>query len=98
MNLEAPVGYTCTTIDNIKTDIAGVLSILEECDEDLSISKIFEKIGEVSYTLQQLSGRHSELEDVRSANSELRDWGYNLVAHIADLENEIEELQNNQES
>lgn len=97
MNLEAPVGYTCTTIDNIKTDLLEALNYLSGCDENLSINKLFENIEDAVNILKSISGRHSELEDVRSDNAELRDWGYELVSHILELESEIDVLGNYKE-
>lgn len=76
-----PVGNTCPLIDEI---IEGF--------SDFKIEVTYEiknKFEDLSYIVENM-------EKLRSANSDLRDWGNSLVLHIGELEKQIEVLEANQ--
>lgn len=97
-NRNPPVGYTCNNIDNCIRSLRGAKdtinclnSLVDEidgqsCDEcnvkDLCI-QVKHQLNQLRYEIDILD----ELEELRSDNSELRGWGYELVKEIEELEN-----------
>jgi hypothetical protein len=84
--MKAPIGYTCKDIDQC-------IKWLKICKENIEVALntlyICENIpGNVIDALDEAHKYcdiEKELEELRSANSALRDWGY-------ELSNELEEL------
>ena len=99
--MAAPVGNTCPDIDRVLKAIKEAYSNAEvgfdlaeseanseemtEKDDLASLKYYFEEIKDQLYSLD------SDLEDLRSANSALRDWGTDLERKVEGLEEELEE-------
>lgn len=121
MRAKGPIGYTCPSINNAIDEIKSVISNLiqyenmskEDLIEFLSNEDNFQgfkdEISDNLKTLKELAeGDNCILENLRSDNSELRDWGselseeknslendnYRLNYQIDDMKNEISSLNN----
>lgn len=84
----APVGHTCPLIDGIISRMESAVNEAEYIyknteDEDA-------KDGSDSI-IHELSFAIKEIEDIRSANSELRDWGNELHNRVEGLEEDIDD-------
>lgn len=86
-NDNAPIGHTCPIIDNV---IGKMESAKNEADY---ISKHPEEDSseEANTILGELVDAIKEIEDVRSANSELRDWGNEEYNRAEEAEGERDE-------
>ena len=86
-NDNAPIGHTCPIIDSV---IGKMESAKNEADY---ISKHPEEdsIEEANTILGELIDAIKEIEDVRSANSELRDWGNEEYNRAEEAEGERDE-------
>ena len=90
--MSAPVKYTCPKIDEAIRSVRGAILYckkskniedieeLKECFLDISC-----EIGDVEYIL----------EDLRSDNDALRNWGTELEEKIEELESQIKEIIDN---
>lgn len=85
--MSAPVKHTCPDIDKV---IGRIQSALNAADKGKDITErktpewyLFDEITDHLYRMED------SLEELRTANGALRDWGY-------DLEREIKEAENNQ--
>lgn len=90
--MRAPVGHTCPDInqcikwlDTAKSEIEYVISAIENGDEVDYAGKALNALGEALKYID-IKG---ELEDLRSANSALRDWGYELSNELEKLKSEL---------
>ena len=77
--MSAPVRHTCPDIDQC---LALVQIAIEATDSDAALD-----------ALEQLAGRHGYLEDLRSSNNALREWGHKLEAELEMAHARIDELQ-----
>lgn len=70
---DEPVGYTCPMIDEV---VDAISDSLKETDVDESATKeeLLECLQNIKFSLDNRNTL-GILEDIRSANSELRDWG-----------------------
>ena len=90
--MKAPVGHTCSDInqcikwlDTAKSEIEYVISAIENGDEVDYAGKALNALEEALKYID-IKG---ELEDLRSANSALRDWGYELASELEELKREL---------
>jgi predicted nucleic acid-binding Zn-ribbon protein len=84
----APVRNTCPDIDSVIKSIREAMTMVKDAD-DLTISQISDAFSAVYYLLD---GLEDQLEDLRSDNSSLRNWGLELEERVEELENEMWEL------
>lgn len=85
---KAPVKNTCPDIDQI---ISQIETAMRMCDaEGSEIYTEHEIKDDIKY---QLSDIPSLMEDLRNANSALREWGNSLVEALQEKEEECSDLQ-----
>jgi uncharacterized protein YukE len=95
--MSAPVPYTCPTID-------GVIKTLKDAESDIDNLLYFSEtttpadfkngIKEAISNLNSLwNGRYTDLEEIRSANEKLREWGSDLESKVEELESTIADLE-----
>jgi predicted nuclease with TOPRIM domain len=93
----APVKHTCPDIDKVIASIKSAMKLANDKRNEL------EKDDPMDDTLwgiyHELDGLERSLEDLRSDNAALRDWGHKLQdevdkleGKVYDLEQEIEEV------
>ena len=100
MSYRAPVGNTCPDIDkcikwlkDVKQEIEYARTKLGSIKDQSSglDDRIYEFADQADDSLYQALGNidfDGVLEELRSANSALRDWGYGLVKEIDDINNQ----------
>lgn len=88
--MRAPVGNTCPNIDQCirwlkisKDNIEVALNTLYNCEDIPRIA--IDALDEA----HKYCDIEKELEELRSANSALRDWGYELASELEDLKREL---------
>lgn len=91
-NFDEPVGHTCPLIDGVIEMVGGI--------EYIAIARIFkgmtiEELQELfdSVSAFQYNEFVDEMEKIRSANSDLREWGNDLAEELRDALQKIEELE-----
>lgn len=86
MNRE-PTGNTCGDIDGI---IAGINSAIEFCDQgsEPEIEDLIDALHDIEHGLY---GLEDSLEQLRTANGKLRDWGHEEAKEVDRLEEELSE-------
>lgn len=86
INRREPVGNTCPTIDNL---IKRINSIEKEID---SLNKL-DLDDDVKYSVREIEDLiyrfNDSLEELRSANSSLRDWANNCIEEYDKMEDEL---------
>jgi hypothetical protein len=92
----APIGNTCPDIDKVIEVLAGVSDRLRELSDKIDCN-LFEAecndIFEQSGNLKNLfDGRRSPLEELRSANETLRNWGNAECQRADEAEDEVKSL------
>jgi chromosome segregation ATPase len=100
----APVGNTCPDIDKVvdaikesQKSISAILNHIGELqsfDEYTTRQEILQDniADEASNIDNGLWRLEDELEELRSANSALRDWGEELASECEELEKELEKV------
>lgn len=90
--MKAPVGHTCPDINgciqwlkNAKSEIESVIDEITQGDEVHYQDKVLNSLDEALKYIDIFS----ELEDLRSANSKLREWGYELASELEDLKSKL---------
>ena len=86
----SPVGYTCPTIDRIidkmKSALNGAKYYIDHPIND-------ELTYDMDSVLWYLNDAIDEIEEVRSDNAKLRDWGNELYDKVEELQSEISYLE-----
>lgn len=97
--MAAPVKATCPIIDNIIRDIRNALNEAIGIDKNFENSSFNEIKQSIENIISHLNGVESNIEDIRDANSMLRDWGHQneeliekLNYNIAELEDIVERI------
>ena len=82
-----PVGNTCPQINYIQSCINDAV---KECKKDYDSFDLAKNgFSDVLYYIEDIP---SELERIRDANDQLRDWGNALLDKVKELESENERL------
>jgi len=90
-----PVKQTCPDINRIQKTINEIISNFDSFKEEDNVDDFLDSMKDASCELKDI---YNTLEELRSANSALRDWGYELTSIVEGIErekdDEIEELSN----
>ena len=90
-----PVRNTCPDINRLQKTIKDIQSDFASFKDTDDVNDFLDSINNASWELRNI---YDTLEELRSANSALRDWGHELTSLAEQIEsekdNEIEELQN----
>ena len=90
-----PVKQTCPDINRLQKTIKEIQNNFESFKEDDDIQDLLDNMKDASWDLRDIYGT---LEELRSANSALRDWGHELTSLAERMESEkdaeIEKLEN----
>lgn len=84
--------YTCPDIDSIQGYIQTAEAEAKATYKDFYDMKVDDIRDSFSEILSSLDGLCGMLEDVRSANEALRDWGRELNDKVGELEAELSDL------
>lgn len=89
----APVRHTCPDIDRVKRQIIEARKILHDLQrlDDMDEARKY-----ADYADSELDGLDTMLEELRSDNSDLRSWGYEMQNKVEELEAHIIDLQEQQ--
>jgi predicted nucleic acid-binding Zn-ribbon protein len=89
--MSAPIRHTCPDIDKVISNINEAIKLLSAIPkmEDIELIKQY-----ADYANDELYRLDDILEDLRSSNDALRNWGHDLEKQIEELENAVYELQN----
>lgn len=85
----APVGHTCPNIDSLQEEVSQAVRDYHSFESEDDSAR-----DAISNLLYLLGSVYDQLEDLRGSNSKLRDWGYDLVEHVKELEQKIDDLEN----
>lgn len=77
----APVSYTCSEIDTVISGIKEAMRIIDD-SEDIDMRKAYDELSDLP----------ERLEDLRSCNEQLREWGNDLYSKVEELEAELESI------
>jgi len=90
-----PVRNTCPDINRLQKAIKEIKDNFASFKEDDNVEDFLDSMNTASWELQDI---YDTLEELRNANSALRDWGHELTSLAESLESEkdseIEELEN----
>lgn len=89
-----PVKHTCPDIDRIKNTITSIVNEMKNCDDRDSTDDLLENIKDWASDLESIGvGKWCELENLRSSNGALRDWGNEMYNDAETLEAEKDVLE-----
>ena len=89
-----PVKNTCPDIDRIISTITAICKQMESCNDEDEKDALLECISDWKSDLESIGvGKWNELEDLRSANAALRDWGNEMYNDAESLESERDEFE-----
>ena len=89
-----PVKNTCPDIDRILATIKSIFNEMESCSDEDDKETLLESISNWKTDLYSIGvGKSNELEDLRSANAALRDWGNEMYNDAESLEIERDRLE-----
>lgn len=90
--MPSPVKHTCPDIDKAIKQISNAMKAAldgkKECTKGDDIWACFDAVED------ELWGLTDKLEDLRSDNDHLRNWGHECEESIKELEDQIQELEN----
>jgi sugar-specific transcriptional regulator TrmB len=84
----APIGNTCTTINSIIAKMEEAKNEAVWCLRNIDE----EHTGELNNIISEIYDAIDEIEQIRSDNSTLRDWGNELYYEKDELERENDDL------
>ena len=88
--MRAPVGNTCPNIDQCITWLKTARDQIEYCINTLDPdSESSSRIEDALIEAKNYCDIDKELEELRDANSALRDWGYELSNELEKLKSEL---------
>jgi chromosome segregation ATPase len=88
MPSKCPVGYTCRSIDS-------VINVLKSLDVKYLLRLDKEDLEEeLRYLSDQMEASEKIMEEIRSANSDLRTWGEELYEELDSAETKLSILEN----
>lgn len=94
MRRKEPVSNTCPDINNIIRIIKDMVGEMNGCDDRDEKEDLLIQIKDWSRDLTSIgAGKGSEMETLRQANSSLREWGWELLRGVEELEESVEELE-----
>lgn len=89
-----PVKNTCPDIDSIISTITAICKQMESCNDEDKKDALLECISDWKADLESIGvGKWSELEELRSANAALRDWGNEMYNDAESLESERDDFE-----
>lgn len=89
-----PVKHTCPDIDRLIGTITRIVKEMDSCDNEDEKGLLLDQISDWKSDLGNIGvGNRCELEDLRSSNSALRDWGQEMYNDAESLEAERDEIQ-----
>ena len=89
-----PVKNTCPDIDSIISTITAICKQMESCNDEYEKDVLLQCIKDWKADLESIGvGKWSELEELRSANAALRDWGNEMYNDAESLESERDEFE-----
>ena len=87
--MRAPIGYTCPDINQLITWLStakeNILKAIDRIDPEWDSYDLQKNLDEA----YKYCDVEKELEELRSANSALRDWGYGLASELEYLKREL---------
>lgn len=93
----APVGITCPDIDAAIEVLAATADRIDEIAGKLdcpTLAELVDDLNTQAANLRELfEGRRSALEELRSANDQLRNWGNSQNERADDAEAECKQLE-----
>ena len=93
MSRREPVGHTCPDIDEVKAQIEAALQGLKELQAQLPDLDDLDHPANYDDEIGGLDSALGLMEDLRTANAALRDWGGQLAEENEIQESKIEDLQ-----
>lgn len=91
----APVGYTCSSIDSVidaiketQKSIAHILNYISDIKRTEENERLLDSIESETNNIDHRIYRLEDvMEEIRDANSQLRDWGDELESKLDDIKN-----------
>lgn len=88
-----PVRHTCPDIDRIISSILSICKEIDHCDTDDSVEDLLSQMRNWESDLESIArGNNCDLENLRSSNSALREWGQEMYNEAENLESEVYKL------
>ena len=95
--MSAPIGHTCPDIDKIIKSIGVAIQDLRSAQEEIRRENYTDADSYIDSVIRDIEDysmiKFNPLEDLRSSNSELREWGDGLESDIKSMQNYIDELE-----
>ena len=86
--MPAPVGHTCPNIDKTIKKLKTIRELVDDTFHDIKA-----QLDKLVYKVEsELDDIEDDLEELRSDNSSLREWGTESEDRIDELEDELNEL------
>lgn len=86
-----PVKVTCPDIDKLLKSLKYIYGELKNFEKDEDIDSLKERLGSIE---NELWGFEDVLEELRSSNASLRDWGHEEAKYVDELEDKLYNLEN----
>jgi chromosome segregation ATPase len=94
-----PVKHTCPDINRMIITITDIVKQMNSCNSEDEKETLLEQITDWKHDLECIGvGNRCDLEDLRSSNSALRDWGQEMYNDAEERENERDKYEEECES